>query len=102
MPTAKRQKHLDRQAKKLANQRTREERENEVNNTLRELNKIGFPDKEPNIVKFKEILKDYVETGNHYKGILPLEGYGREIFYYLSNNKNQSVDVMLRANNALK
>ena len=102
MPTAKRQKHLDRQAKKLANQRTREERENEVNNTLRELNKIGFPDKEPNIVKFKEILTDYVETGNHYKGILPLEGYGREIFYYLSNNKNQSVDVMLRANNALK
>ena len=102
MPTSKRQKHLDRQAKKLANQRTREERENEVNNTLRELNKIGFPDKEPNIVKFKEILTDYVETGNHYKGILPLEGYGREICYYLSNNKNQSVDVMLRANNALK
>lgn len=102
MPTTKRQKHLDRQAKKLANQRTKEEREIEVNNTLRELNKIGFPDKEPNIVKFKEILTDYVETGNYYKGILPLEGYGREICYYLSNNKNQNVDVMLRANNELK
>tara|TARA_Y100000389_G_C17137345_1_gene353186 strand:- start:123 stop:431 length:309 start_codon:yes stop_codon:yes gene_type:complete len=102
MPSVKRQKHLDRQAKKLANQRTREEREIEVNKTLTELNKLGFPNNEPNIIKFKEILKDYIESGNPYKGILPLEGYGREICYYLSNNKNQSVDVMLRANSALK
>lgn len=102
MPTAKRQKHLDRQAKKLENQRTRAEREIEVNKTLTELNKLGFPDQEPNIIKFKEILTDYVETGTSYQGELPLVGYGREICYYLSNNKNKSVDVMLRANNALK
>ena len=50
----------------------------------------------------KEILTDYVETGTSYQGELPLVGYGREICYYLSNNKNKSVDVMLRANNALK
>lgn len=102
MPTAKRQKHLDRQAKKLVNQRTKEERKTEITNTLKELNKLGFPDNEPNIVKFKEILNDFVETGNHYKGILPLEGYGREICYYLSNNKKQSIDIMLRANANLK
>ena len=102
MPTAKRQKHLERQAKKLAKQRTREEREFEVNNTLRELNKIGFPEDEPNIKKFKEMLNDFVDTGASYQGVLPLVGYGREICYFLSNNKNHSVDVMLRANNALK
>ena len=102
MPTAKRKKHLERQAKKLANQRTKEERELEVNNTLRELNKLGFPDSEPNIKKFKEMLNDFVETGMSYRGILPLVGYGREICYFLSNNKNHSVDVMLRANEALK
>mgnify|MGYP000073671652 CR=1 FL=1 len=102
MPTAKRQKHLDRQAKKLAKQRNKEEREVEVNKILKELNKLGFPNEEPNILKFKEILTDYAETGNNYKGILPLKGYGREICYYLSNNKNQSVDVMLRANTDLK
>lgn len=102
MPTIKRQKHLDRQSKKLVKQRTKEERQIEVNKTLNELNKLGFPDKEPNIVKFKEILNDYVETGNNYKGILPLIGYGREICYYLCNNKNKSVDVMLRVNNDLK
>ena len=48
------------------------------------------------------MLSDFVETGMSYQGILPLVGYGREICYFLSNNKNHSVDVMLRANEALK
>jgi hypothetical protein len=102
MPTTKRKKHLERQTKKLTNQRTKEERDVEVNNTLGELNKLGFPDNEPNIKKFKDILNDFLETGLVYKGVLPLVGYGREICYFLSNNKNHSVDVMLRANDALK
>jgi hypothetical protein len=33
---------------------------------------------------------------------ITIRGYGREICYFLSNNKNHSVDVMIRANNALK
>lgn len=102
MPTAKRQKYLDKLAKKQANKRTKEERSVEVNNILKKLGELGFPEEEPNIIKFKEILNDFLETGATFKGILPLVGYGRELCYFLCNNKRHSVDVMLRANDALK
>jgi len=102
MPTTKRQKHLARQANKLINQRTKDDRLSEVNTILKGIDNIGFPDNDQNIIKFKSLLTDFLENGTSYNGIIPLLGYGREIHYLLSNNKNIKLNVLLRVNNNLK
>lgn len=102
MPTIKRQKYLERQAKKLINQRSKEDRSCEVDTILKGISNLGFPDNDQNIIKFKGLLNDFIENGTNYNGIIPLLGYGREIHYLLSNNKNIKVTVMLRVNNNLK
>lgn len=102
MPTEKRKKHLERQKKKLENQRNGEEREKEVNKIRDEIKKIGLPVETPGLVKFNKILDDYLEHGFSENGVIPLQGFGREIVYTLTSNKQREVGVMLKHNPNLK
>ena len=55
MPTAKRQKYLDKQKKKLENQRTKEERSAEVDKVKKQLKDIGLSTEIESIDKFYKI-----------------------------------------------
>ena len=87
MTTAKRQKYLDKQRKKLENMRTKEEREVEINKMRDEIKKLGLPTETPGLVKFNKLVEEYVNYGSHAQGVIPLHGFGREIVYILTNNK---------------
>lgn len=98
MPTEKRLKHLARQAKKVADQRTHEERLVEVTKIRSKLQELGLTSELEEIAAFLRILDDFLVNGNPYQGILGIAGTGREICYQLLNNKRHEIGVMLRAN----
>jgi len=102
MSTEKRKKHLERQKKKMENRRNKEEREKEVNKIRDEINKIGLPTETPGLVKFNKILDDFTEFGSIETGSIPLQGFGREIVYFLTSNKKRDIGVMLKHNPNLK
>lgn len=98
MPTEKRLKHLARQAKKIADQRTHDERLVEVTKIRNKLQELGLTSELEEIAAFLRILDDFLVNGNPYQGILGIEGTGRELCYQLMNNKHHEIGVMLRAN----
>jgi predicted GTPase len=100
--SVRRQKHLDRQAKKIKHLRTKEERLKETKELNINLNNIKLPHDIPNLIKFKRILKDFEENGTASDGVLPLQGFGYEIVYFFSNNKNRQIGAMFKANEKLK
>ena len=106
MPTAKRLKYLAKQKakeeKRKLNERSKEERQVEVDKVNEHMKKIGIPNIIPEIIKFNKIMNNFLETGNHSQGIISLPGFGREIVYYFTNNKKQDIGVMLKYNSELK
>ena len=102
MTTAKRQKYLDKQKKKLENQRTKEEREVETDKVKKQLKDIGLSTEIEGISKFYKIMDEFVNYGTSAQGIIQLNGFGREICYIFSINKKHEIGVMLRHNPELK
>ena len=102
MPTVKRQKYLDKQKKKLENQRTKEERIDEVDKVKKQLKDIGLSTEIEPIDKFYKIMDEFAEFGTGSQGIIPLNGYGREICYFFTNNRMRDIGVMLKHNPELK
>ena len=96
MPTAKRQKYLDKLKKKQENLRTQEERQLEVIKIKDEINKIGFPAQTPEIIKFYEILDKYTKGGISVQGKIPILGYKKIIVYQLTNSKKHEIGAMLQ------
>lgn len=102
MPTEKRLKHLARQAKKVADQRTHDERLVEVTKIRNKLQELGLTSELEEIAAFLRILDDFLVNGNPYQGIIGIKGTGRELCYQLINNKRHEIGVMLRANNEFR
>ena len=102
MPTEKRQKYLDKQKKKLENQRTKEERQSEIDKVKKQLEELGLTTEIEDISKFYNIMDEFVENGDYIEGIIPLPGYGREICFFLTKNKKHEMGVMLKHNPNLK
>ena len=100
--TAKRQKHLDRQAKKLLNLYTKEERKEKIDKCIEELNKLqltkNFNEDTQMIYK---MLEDYVENGTPYSGNKPIEGTKRVFLYLLPKDKKSEISTMLKYNEAI-
>lgn len=97
MPTEKRMKYLAKQAKKLENQRTREERLVEVSKIRSKLDELGLTSSFPEIEKFNVILEDFLANGTAHVGVIPIEATNRELVYQLLNNKKFDIGAMLRA-----
>jgi hypothetical protein len=102
MPTEKRLKHLARQAKKVADQRTHDERLAEVTKIRSKLQELGLTSELEEIAAFLRILDDFLVNGNPYQGIIGIAGTGRELCYQLINNKRHEIGVMLRANDEFR
>jgi hypothetical protein len=102
MPTEKRLKHLERQAKKVADQRTREERLDEITKVREKFQTLGLTIELDEIAAFYKIMDDFVENANPYQGTIGIAGTGREICYQLINNRRHDIGVMLRANDAYR
>lgn len=96
MPTAKRQKYLDKQKKKLENIRTEEERKEQTDKIKTEFEKVGIPNSFPEVIKFYNILDEFVNNGMTKQGKIPIEGVGKIIVYQLTNNKKYQISAMLK------
>ena len=102
MTTAKRQKFLDKQKKKLENQKTAEERKREVNKVKEMFQDLGLSTEIEGVSRFYTMMDSFVETGDGSQGTVPLSGLGREICYLLTNSKKHEVGAMLKYNKDLK
>ncbi len=97
--SARREKHLARQRKKVENIRTYEERKKFVDDILTKLGETTIPHDVKGIVMFRDILKKYLESGDTAQGIIPLNGFKYEIHYSLHRSKKFDCGAMLKANN---
>ena len=91
----KRKKHLERQAKRQARLRTREERLEKIDEVFDNFQRTGFPPT-PEIRKFFQICKKWIEDGQLTQGIIPVPSLNIEICYTLNNSKRHDVGVMIR------
>ena len=96
MPTAKRQKYLDKLKKKQENIRTETERQESVDQIKTEFEKVGIPTSFPEVTKFYKILDEFVSGGASKQGQIPIEGIGKTIVYQLTNNKKHEIGAMLK------
>jgi hypothetical protein len=98
MPTDKRLKHLARQAAKLNNTFSREERQAEYDKVSTQFASLGLSEESfEEIKRFMDIARDWLETGTAYQGAIPIIGIDRQIVYTLPNNKRHQVGVMLQS-----
>lgn len=99
--SAKRLKHLARQAKKDQNQYTKDERKIEVDKCKLQLRDLGLGEgyAHEDVIKMYEILDNYVETGNSVSGTLALEGTKRVFCYLLPKSKKHQICTCLKYDN---
>ncbi len=102
MTTAKRQRFLDKQKKKLENQKTAEERKREVDTVKEKFQELGLSTEIEGVNKFYKMMDEFTETGDGSQGTIPLFGLRREICYLLTNSKKHEVGAMLKYNKELK
>jgi hypothetical protein len=93
--TEKRKKHLERQAKRKARLRTPEERLEKIDEVFDNFQRTGFPPT-PEIKKFFQICKKWIDDGKLVQGIIPVPSLNIEICYTLNNSKLHDVGVMIR------
>lgn len=97
MPTAKRQKYLDRLNAKQTNNRTQEERQAEYDKFMSQFANLGLGTEFEEIAKFDTMAKEWVTNGTPYQGAIPLNGMKRDLVYSLTNNKKHNLVVMLKS-----
>jgi hypothetical protein len=94
----KSQKRLAREAKELKkqqNQRTKEERQTEIDNVFSKLKELGIT--REMVEEFNKISYDYVEFGYSASGYVKLTELKRVLIYSLPNDRRIQVATMLRA-----
>ena len=99
MPS-KKQRSKQKKANKLLNKKenikSQQQKQEEIVTINAQIRDIGFPDSDENIIKFNNIVKDYLENGIAWSGKIPLTGYQRVMHVILSNRKNVTNSVMLK------
>ena len=95
MPTEKRKKYLEKKARQNAMIRTRAERLEKIDEVFDNFQRTGFPPT-PEIRKFFQLCRKWVEDGGRYEGIIPVPSLNIEICYTFSNSKLHDVGVMLK------
>ena len=81
-------------AKKLANQRTKEERITEINKIKNKLTELGIHI--DLFTNFEKITNDFIETGSSCNGKISAPEIERELFYIFSNDKRIQISSMLK------
>lgn len=100
MPTAKRAKYLEKQARKKINQRTKEDRIEKTNEIKDNLKKAHLtPEILPQIEDFYKVIDKFVEDGIPIQGIIPLPDVKAKIIYFFTNNKTKGLDAMVKYDN---
>lgn len=95
--TAKRQKHLDRQAKKKNNQYTKEERQEEISKCITKLDEVGlYRYYSDDMEKIHTIMEEYVKTGEPVNGNVPIVGTKRIFCYLFPKYKITPVSTVLK------
>ena len=96
-PPYKSQKRLAREAKELKkqqNQRTKEERQSEIDKVFTKLQELGIS--RELVGEFNKISSDYVEFGSSASGYVKLPELKRVLIYSLPNDRRNKVATMLR------
>ena len=96
--TTKSKKCLAREAKLLKrqqNQRTKEERQSEIDKVYEKLQELGIT--REMVGEFNKISSDYVENGYSASGSVLIPEAKRNLLYLLSNDKKHQVTTLLRA-----
>jgi hypothetical protein len=96
--TTKSKKCLAREAKLLKrqqNQRTKEERQSEIDKVYEKLQELGIT--REMVGDFNKISSDYVENGYSASGSVIIPEANRKLMYLLSNDKKHQVTTLLRA-----
>jgi len=97
--SAKRQKHLERQYKKMTNHHSKEERQLEVHKCIIQLNKLGLSSYyNEDTQEIHKMLNDYVEDGEARSGHKEISGTKRVFWYMLPTNKNTEISTCLKYN----
>lgn len=84
-----------RAARKAANQRTKEERLDELEGPLNQLLELGLPEELEGVNKFYEIIDDFIETGQPFTGRIPVPEIKREFQCLLNNRKMHKIHIVL-------
>lgn len=95
MPTEKRKKYLAKKDKQKAQFRTREERLEKIDEVFDNFQRTKIQPT-PEIKKFFQLCKKWVDEGGRYEGIIPVPSLKLEICYTFSNSKSHDVGVMLK------
>jgi hypothetical protein len=85
----------ERLARKAKNERTRDERMDELEPALNKLLGLGLPDDLEGVNKFYEIVDDFIETGRPFTGIIKVPELKREFQCLLNNKKMHKITVVL-------
>lgn len=96
--TTKSKKCLAREAKllkKQQNQRTKEERQEEIDKVYTKLQELGIT--REMVGEFNKISSDYIEFGYSASGSVRIPEANRNLMYLLSNDKKHQVTTLLRA-----
>lgn len=99
MPSKKersKKKKLDKLIKKKLNVKPIEQKIEEIDNINTQIKEIGFPETDNNILKFNNIVKEYLDNDIPWSGKIPLVGYQRVMHVILSNKKNITNSVVLK------
>lgn len=84
-----------RAARKAVNQRTADERLEELEGPLNQLLELGLPEELEGVKKFYEIVEKFIETGIPYTGIIPVPEIKREFQCLLNNRKMHKLTIVL-------
>lgn len=96
MPSKKkRETKEERAARKAANQRTKEERLDELEGPLNKLLELGLPEDLPGVDKFYTVVDDFIENGHPFTGIIKVPEIKREFQCLLNNRKMHKLSVIL-------
>ncbi len=102
MPTAKRQKYLDRLAAKNANIRTPTERQAEYDKIMTKFDELGVNIEDyPELIQFKTLLTTWLNTGTAYQGIIRIMALKRDLVYTITNDKRHEIGIMLKSHESL-
>lgn len=87
---------LDKEKKKILQQRTKEDRQREINVIFDKFHQLGISDQMKGIDEFIIIANRFIEDGLPCSGKIRVDALNRNLHYLLNNNKKYEIQVLLR------
>lgn len=81
---------------KINHDKTKAERVKEVITILKKFRELEIPDETPALLEFKEVTRDFIETGYGSSGKIKMPEYDRIIQYILTNHNLKESSVTLK------